>query len=102
MAAVYVAALLLAWLVARLQLQPTSVPVAGTAALVVASLFALYPAEGLGVFLLFSLLANTWQYRFDADLQYFDEIGLLMFVVVGVVRHGAPNGRLRWGLAETA
>jgi hypothetical protein len=102
MAAACAAAVALSWAVSRLHLEPGSLLAAGAAAAAVALLFAVRPAEGLGAFLLFSLLANTTQYLLKTDLFYFDEIGLLFFVPIAVVRYGVPNRRLRLGTAEIA
>ena len=70
--------------------------------LVVAALFAFLPAEGLGVFLLFSLVGNTLQQTLAVDVRYFDEIGLLLLVGVGVARYRIPNGRFQVGVGEWA
>lgn len=102
MAAAGAAAVALSWALSSLHIEPSGVAVAGGAAVAVALLFAVRPAEGLGVFLLFSLLANTTQYWLQADLFYFDEIGLLLFLPIAVVRYGVPNRRLKFGVAEIA
>ena len=70
------------------------------AALVIAVLFRFRPAEGIGVMLLVSLLANTVQLTLSMDLRYFDEIGLFLLSVVAVLFYRVPRGRLRLGVAE--
>lgn len=74
--------------------------VPGTAAALIAIAFAFRPAEGIGAFLLVSLLAITVETIFDSDLRYLDELGLLFLFFVGAVRHGIPNRRLHLGSAE--
>ncbi len=96
------AAILAATLVSRLGLQPVSIVTPGAAVLVVAALFAFLPAEGLGVFLLFSLVGNTLPQVLAVDVRYFDEIGLLLLVGVAVIRYRIPNGRLQMGVGEWA
>jgi hypothetical protein len=102
MAAALAVAILAGYLVARVDLQPSSVLVPGAAVLVVAALFLYQPAEGLGVFLLFSLVANTLQVVLPADLRYFDEVGLLVLGACMLVRYRPPLSRLRIGVAEWA
>ncbi len=70
------------------------------AAAVVAVCFWWRAPEGLGAFGVFVLLAATIEHWTGVDLLLFDEIAVLMFAVVAVVRHGAPNGRIRVGAAE--
>ena len=72
------------------------------AAVVVAALFAVRAPEGLVAFGLFTLLADTVEHWTGMDLLLFDEISVLLLAGVAIVRHGAPNGRLRIGLAEGA
>ncbi|MDQ4035135.1 MAG: O-antigen ligase family protein [Chloroflexota bacterium] len=79
-----------------------SIVTPGAAALLIAIAFAKWPAEGIGSFLLFSLLAISVEVVSGADLRYFDEIGLLLLLFVGVVRHRVPGGRLHLGVAEIA
>lgn len=102
MAAALAVAILAAAIVARLDLQPSSVLVPGAAVLVVAALFLYRPAEGLGVFLLFSLVANTLQLLLPADLRYFDEVGLLTLGAATLLRYRPSIARLRMGVAEWA
>jgi len=49
---------------------------------------------------LFSLVANTLVVVLHADLWYFDELGLLVFVAVSLARFHIPRDRLRMGLPE--
>lgn len=102
MAAAYALALAATWVAARLQLQPTSFLVAGSAAVVVAITVALWPTEGIGVFVLVSLLAETWQYVLRADLRYFDEISLLLLTGIIAVRYRRAIRIPRVGVAEYA
>ena len=95
------AAILVSGLVTRTGLQPASILTPTAAATVVVLLFAFRPAEGLGAFLLFSLVANTIQ-LLPADLWYFDEIGLVLLLAVSLIRYRVPGARLRFGVAEWA
>lgn len=76
--------------------------VPASAAVVVAIAFVLRPADGLGAFLLFSLLAITTEAVFDVDLRYFDEIALVLLVALAILLRRVPNGRLRLGVPEVA
>ena len=75
-------------------------PAAG--ALVVAAVFAVRASEGLVAFVTFTLLADTVEHWLGLDLLLFDEISVLLLAVVAVVRHGAPNDRLRIGVPEVS
>ena len=72
------------------------------AALVIAACFWWRAPEGLAAYGLFALLAETIEHWAGVDLLLFDEIALLALAVVAVARHGIPNGRLRFGVAEAA
>ena len=72
------------------------------AALAIAVCFWWRAPEGLVAFGLFALLAETIEHWTAVDLLLFDEIALVMFAGVAIVRHGIPNGRLRLGVAEIA
>ena len=98
----YGLALAAGWVVARSGIAPGGILVPLAAALVIAALFSIRPAEGIGLMLLVSLLANTVQLTLTMDLRYFDEISLLLLGVVALVRYRVPRGRLRFGVAETS
>lgn len=102
MSAAMAGAILAATLVARAGLHPGNLLQPGAAVLIVAALFAFQPAEGLGVFLLFSLVANTLQAVLGTDIWYFDEIGLLFLAATALIRYGLPRGRVTMGVAEWA
>ena len=102
MAATLAGAIVAAALSAHLSLQPASVVDAGAAVVVVATLFAFRPAEGVGAFLLFALVANPLQLLLPADLRYFDELGLVVLALTGIVVHRVRLPRQVLGTAEWA
>lgn len=75
---------------------------AAAAALVVASHFAFRAVDGLLSLGLLLLLSETVEHWLGLDLRGLDEIALLLLLGIAVVRHGAPNGRLRIGFKEGA
>jgi len=86
----------------RIGLQPAFLLTPLAAALVVGLLFWFKAPEGIGAFLLVSLLALTLQHWLAVDLRLFDETTVTTFLAIGVVRHGLPNGRIQIGIKELA
>jgi hypothetical protein len=75
---------------------------AAAAAAVVAGMFAWRMAEGLVGFGIFALMAESIEHWSELDLLLFDEISVLLFLMVGAVRIGLPWGRFRIGVPEVA
>ena len=85
----------------RVGLGPSAlVPLA--AAVVVAAVYWRWPAEGLLAFGVFSLLAATFEHWLEVDVLLFDEIGLLLFVVVALAAGHLALDRVRPGWLEGA
>jgi hypothetical protein len=101
-AAAVIGAVAAATAVHALGWQPAFLLTPIAAACVLAVLFWFRAAEGLGAFLMVSLLALTIEHWFSPDLRLLEETTTGLFLVVGVVRYGAPNGRLRIGVREVA
>jgi hypothetical protein len=86
----------------RIGLQPAFILTPAATALVIGILFWFKAPEGIGAFLLVSLIALTLQHWFAIDLRLFDEMTVTAFLFAGVARHGLPNGRLHLGIRELA
>ena len=87
---------------AATHVEPVEIVVPLSAALAVAFAFALRPAAGIGAFLLLTLTAQTIQHWLGSDLRYFDEISVLLLVVVSAARNRSRVVRLRPGWKEVA
>ena len=102
MAVAIAGGLLASVLVDRTGLEPRFLVTPAASALVLAALFWFQPAEGVGSFLLVSLVALTLQHWLHLDLRLLDEMTVASFGAVGLVRHGFPNGRFHIGIKEGA
>jgi hypothetical protein len=95
-------AVLAAVVVDGLDLRPSEFASSTAAAAVLALVFARRPAEGIGAFLLFLLLADNWEYWLGLDLRLADEGVVVLFGMVGLLREYPPSHRPRFGLKEGA
>lgn len=87
---------------ANVGIEPAKVLVPAAAALVVAVVFALRPAAGMATFLLVALTAQTTQRWLNADLQYFDEIAVILLVLISGAMNWARIVEMRPGWKEGA
>ena len=87
---------------AAARLEPVEIVVPMSAALAVAVAFALRPAVGIGAFLLLTLTALTIQHWLDIDLRYFDEISVVLMVLLSAALNRSRIVRLRPGWKEVA
>jgi len=95
-------AVLAAFVVDRLALQPSDFAASAAAGAVLSFVFARRPAEGIGAFLLFVLLADNWEIWLGLDLRLADEGTVVLFGMVGLLRRYLPIRPLRFGLKEAA
>jgi hypothetical protein len=72
------------------------------AAWVIALAFVWRPAEALTAWLLITLFAHTIAVHIGDPILHLDEAVLPMLLLVALVRHALPNGRLRFGAKEGA
>src|SRR5579859_1966944 len=102
MAIAFAGAVSAAVIVSRIGLEPAFLLTPAAAVLVIGGLYWFRAPEGVGAFLLVSLIALTLQHWLGIDLRLMDEMTVTAFLLIGVARHGLPNGRLRIGIKELA
>ena len=78
------------------------VAVSAVAAAIIAGAFAWRAPEGLIAFAITLLLADTVEYWSGADLRFLDEVGIPLFLAVGLLAHRARLSLPRPGVREAA